>query len=227
MSHARFYKVLVVGAVLVYVAASFAPSGRRASRREIRRARDAQKKKTQEVSRLGLQNDQLRFAQIFILGLQAKMSFRVERQQDNAMRFALGGGELCLVDNMLTTATGPEPVVNLLDMVIYVTLARLYVYNNWDAKRYGKGRGELSAFFGAGRRDGQTGPEPAGHRGEAVSAGAGLEYRLSQLEKGVDAAMRRAFLWAALLIVFFFAVMFVSRREKAAAVRWSLQGRKR
>jgi len=38
-----------------------------------------------------------------------------------------------------------------------------------------------------------------------------LEQRASQLKQGVDALLLRAFLWAALLIVFFFLVLFVYR----------------
>ncbi len=147
MSHPRCLKILAVGMVLVLAMLSLRLPGFCASKRQDRKARAAQEEKSQQISRLELQNDLMRFAQIFILGLEAKFSFLVDRQQNNAMRFALSDGELRLVNKILTIATGPEPVVNLLDMVIYVTLAHLYVENNWDAERFGKDRGELPAFF--------------------------------------------------------------------------------
>ncbi len=147
MSHPPFLKILVMGVVLTFAATSLPPSGFCASKREERKAQAAQEEKAKGISRLALQNDLMRFAQVFILGLEAKFSFLVDRQQSNTVRFALSDGELRLANKMLTIATGPEPVVNLLDMVIYVTLAHLYVENNWDAERFGKDRGELPAFF--------------------------------------------------------------------------------
>ncbi len=147
MCHPRYLKILVMGVVLACAAVLLPQEGFCTSKREERRARAAQEEKAKGISRLALQNDLMRFAQVFILGLEAKFSFLADRQQNNTVRFALSDGELRLVNKILTIATGPDPVVNLLDMVIYVTLAHLYVENNWDAERFGKERGELPAFF--------------------------------------------------------------------------------
>jgi hypothetical protein len=46
---------------------------------------------------------------------------------------------------------------------------------------------------------------------DKLSAGPGLQYRMSQLKRGIDAVFMRAFLWAALLIVFFFVALFAYR----------------
>ena len=46
---------------------------------------------------------------------------------------------------------------------------------------------------------------------DKLSADPGLEQRVSQLKQGFDALLLRAFLWAALLIVFFFLVLFAYR----------------
>jgi len=147
MFHPRFFKTLVIGAVMISMAAFLLPPMSRAAGKKGRKAKAAQEGKPQQISRLELQNDLMRFAQIFILGFQAKLFPLVNGNDNNAVRFALSDGELRLVNNMLAIATGPEPVVNLLDLVVYVTMTRMYVENNWDASRLGKDRGELPAFF--------------------------------------------------------------------------------
>ena len=53
------------------------------------------------MSAFALQNDLMRFAQVFILGLEATFSFLVDRQQSNVARCALSDGALRRVRNLV------------------------------------------------------------------------------------------------------------------------------
>jgi len=59
-------------------------------------------------------------------------------------------------DLMLTT--GPDAVVNLLDMVIFVTLGRMAVENSWKPELLGKSKGGLPKFTGRWKK--RSGPSP-------------------------------------------------------------------
>jgi hypothetical protein len=115
MFHPRFFKTLAIGAAMICMAAFLWPSMSCAAGKKDRKARAAQEEKSQQISRLELQNDLMRFAKIFIRGFQASLLPLVDGNDSTAVRFALSDAELRGVNTVLTIVTGPDAVTNLLD----------------------------------------------------------------------------------------------------------------
>ena len=140
-------KTLTTGTVLVLTAGLLFASWSYAAEKKDRKAAADQEEKSQQISRLELQNDLMRFAQMFIRDFTLKVYALETRSASNAVRFALSQGELRTVNTLLTIATGPDAVDNLLNMVIFVTLSRMAVEKAWDPNLLGKDKGALPAFF--------------------------------------------------------------------------------
>ena len=133
--------IVVVTGMLVFASMSYA------AEKKDRKAEAAQEEKSQQVSRLELQNDLMRFAQMFIRDFTLKIYTLETQSASNAVRFALSQGELRTVNTLLTIATGPDAVDNLLDMIIFVTLGRLAIEKSWPSKVLGNDKGAIPAFF--------------------------------------------------------------------------------
>ena len=112
-----------------------------------RNAKAAQEEKSPRISRLELQKELMRFSQMFIRDFTHKIYFLERKDASNAVRLALSTGELRSVNTLLHIATGPDSVVNLLDMVIFVTLARMAVKKNWDPELFGEDKGRIPEFY--------------------------------------------------------------------------------
>ena len=110
-------------------------------------AKTVQEEKTQQISRLELQSDLMRFAQMFVRDFTLKVYYLERKNTSNAARFALSSGELRTVNTLLHIATGPDAVLNLLDMVIFVTLGRMAVEETWKSELLGEDKGRIPEFF--------------------------------------------------------------------------------
>ncbi len=107
----------------------------------------AQEFETDQMSRMELQAALMRFAQMFVREFTFEI-YSLERQSKNQkVRLALSRGELRAVNTVLQIVTGPDPVDNLLDMVIFLSLARISVEKNWDASALGIEKGRLPDFL--------------------------------------------------------------------------------
>ena len=121
-------------------------------------ATTAQEKKPQPISRMELQKDLMRFSQMFIRDITLKIYCLESQNASNTVRFVLSSGELRTVGTLLHITTGPDAVVNLLDMVIFVTLGRMAVENSWKPELLGKSKGGLPKFTGRWKK--RSGPSP-------------------------------------------------------------------
>lgn len=110
-------------------------------------ATTAQEEKPQHISRMELQKDLMRFAQMFIRDFTVKIYYLESQDTSNAVRFSLSYGELRTVTTLLHITTGPDAVVNLLDMVIFVTLGRMAVEKSWKSELLGKNKGGIPKFY--------------------------------------------------------------------------------
>ena len=105
-----------------------------------------QKEKTEKISRLKLQTGLMRFARMFISEFKVDLLSLERHSASQKTRLAFNRVELNIVSNVLKIATGPDPVANLLDMAVFVTLLQTIVEKNWDAEALGKEKGLLPEF---------------------------------------------------------------------------------
>ncbi len=112
-----------------------------------RNPKSAQEEKSHRISRMELQKDLMRFAQMFIRDFTLKVYYLERQNTSNAVRFILSSSELRTVSTLLHIATGPDAVLNLLDMVIFVTLGRMAVEEGWKPELLGKNKGGLPKFY--------------------------------------------------------------------------------
>jgi len=148
MSCQRCLQILTVCTMLLLTGELvFAKGGEYISDNSDGNAKATQEEKSHRISRMELQRELMRFAQMFIRGFTMKVNSLERQNTSKAVRFALSSGELRTVNTLLHIATGPDAVVNLLDMVIFVTLGHMAVENRWDPKLLGKDKGGLPEFF--------------------------------------------------------------------------------
>ena len=84
---------------------------------------------------------------MFIRDFTLKVYYLERQNTSNAVRFVLSSGELRTVNTLLNITTGPDAVLNLLDMVIFVTLGRMAVEKSWQPELLGKSKGRLPEFY--------------------------------------------------------------------------------
>ena len=107
----------------------------------------AQQETSQQISRMELQKNLMRFAQMFIRDFTLKVYYLEGQNASNTVRFVLSSSELRTVSTLLHITTGPDAVVNLLDMVIFVTLGRMAIEKSWKPELLGKSKGGLPKFY--------------------------------------------------------------------------------
>ena len=147
MSCQRCLQILTVCTMIVLTGALVFAKGDYVSDNSDSEVKAVQEEKSRQISRMELQSDLMRFAQMFIRDFTLKIYFLERKDVSNAVRFTLSIGELRTVNTLLIIATGPDAVVNLLDMVIFVTVGRMAVEKSWDPKVLGKDKGKLPEFY--------------------------------------------------------------------------------
>jgi hypothetical protein len=148
MSWQRCLQILTVCATLLLTGELvFARGGEYISDDSDGNAKVTQEEKPRQISRMELQEDLMRFAQMFIRRFKLEIYQLESQDASNAVRFGLSNAELNIVNGLLNIATGPDAVVNLLDMVILVTLGRMAVEKSWEPKVLGENKGRLPEFF--------------------------------------------------------------------------------
>jgi len=147
MSCQRCLQILTVCATLLLTGELVFARGEYISNDSDGDAKTAQDEKSHRISRTELQEDLMRFAQMFIRRIKLEVYHLESQTASNAVRFGLSNAELSTVNGLLHIATGPDAVVNLLDMVILVTLGRMTVEKSWDPKVLGENKGRLPEFF--------------------------------------------------------------------------------
>ena len=147
MFYQRCLQILTVCMMLVLTGELVFARGEYITDNSVGSAKVAQEEKAQQISRLELQKDLMRFAQMFIRDFTQKVYFLEKKDVSNAVRFVLSSGELRTVNTLLHIATGPDSVVNLLDMVIFVTLGHMAVEKNWNTKLLGEDKGRIPEFY--------------------------------------------------------------------------------
>ena len=75
----------------------------------------------------------MRFAESYINGILGQTFLIQTHDLSPKLRFRIRSLEHNAVINAVNIAIGPDPVVNLLDMVVYVTLSRMSMEKSWDA----------------------------------------------------------------------------------------------
>jgi hypothetical protein len=147
MSCQRCLQILTVCATLVLTGELVFARGEYISDDSDGNAKATQEEKTHQISRMELQEDLMRFAQMFIRRFKLEIYQLESQDASNAVRFGLSNAELRTVSGLLHIATGPDAVVNLLDMVIFVTLGHMTVEKSWEPKVLGKNKGKVPEFF--------------------------------------------------------------------------------
>ena len=147
MSCQRCLQILTICTMLVLTGELVFAKGDYISDNSDSEVKAVQEEKSQQISRMELQSDLMRFAQMFIRDFTLKIYFLERKDVSNAVRFTLSIGELRTVNTLLIIATGPDAVANLLDMVVFVTVGRMAVEKSWDPKVLGKDKGKLPEFY--------------------------------------------------------------------------------
>jgi hypothetical protein len=88
---------------------------------------------TKQIGRLELQHDVMRFAESYINAILGQTFLIQTHDLSPKLRSRIRSLEHNAVVNAVNIAIGPDPVVNLLDMVVYVTLSRMSTEKSWDA----------------------------------------------------------------------------------------------
>jgi len=147
MSCHRCLQILTVCTMLVLTGEWVCAKGEYISDNSDRNPKAAQGEKSHRISRMELQKNLMRFAQMFIRDFTLKVYYLESQNASNAVRFVLSSSKLRTVSTLLHIATGPDAVLNLLDMVIFVTLGRMSVEENWKPELLGKNKGRIPEFF--------------------------------------------------------------------------------
>jgi hypothetical protein len=147
MSYHRCLQILTVCMMLVLTGELVFARGEYITDNSDGNAKTVQEEKTQQISRLELQSDLMRFAQMFVRDFTLKVYYLERKNASNAARFALSSGELRTVNTLLHITTGPDAVLNLLDMVIFVTLGRMAVEETWKSELLGEDKGRIPEFY--------------------------------------------------------------------------------
>ena len=147
MSCQRCLQILMVCTMLVLTGEMVFARGGVVLDESDHNATAVQEEKPQHISRMELQKDLMRFSQMFIRDFTLKVYYLEGQNASNTVRFVLSSGELRTVATLLHITTGPDAVVNLLDMIIFVTLGRMAVETNWKPELLGKSKGGLPKFY--------------------------------------------------------------------------------
>jgi hypothetical protein len=147
MSYQRCLQILTLCMMLVLTGELVFARGEYITDNSDGNAKTVQEEKAHQISRLELQKGLMRFAQMFIRDFTLKVYYLERENNSNAVRFVLSSGELRTVSTLLHITTGPDAVVNLLDMVIFVTLGRMAVEKSWKPELLGKNKGGLPKFY--------------------------------------------------------------------------------
>ena len=87
---------------------------------------------TKQIGRLELQHEVMRFAESYINAILGQTFLIQTHDLSPKLRSRIRSVEHNAVVNAINIAIGPDPVVNLLDMVVYVTLGRMNLEKAWD-----------------------------------------------------------------------------------------------